>query len=154
MIMHSYGGVVGTDAIDEGMALSKCKNAGKPGGVIHLLYLCAFILEQRCTVSSKKQRWNSYLRRLCATMTVGSMLPVDPGLLFFSGMADKEIVDKALKTLVRHPVSALTIPTKGDAYILTEIRLCDVSDLSGCLECERRASCRGLRLMIRIIVSF
>ncbi len=40
---------MGTDAV-EGLAFSARKAAGKSGGVIHLLYLCAYILPPGSTV--------------------------------------------------------------------------------------------------------
>lgn len=43
MLMHSYGGAVGTDAM-EGLKLPTRQAQGKAGGVIHLLYLCPYIL--------------------------------------------------------------------------------------------------------------
>lgn len=129
MVMHSYGGPVGTDAINEDMTFSKHKNTGKPGGVIHLLYLCAFIPPPGATVYGivQEAKMEQLFGKAVRNYDDASTFPLDPGLLFFSGMADKEIVDKALETLVRHPISALTIPTTGDAwrtvpvtYILTE----------------------------------
>lgn len=44
MLLHSYGGAVGTEAIK---GLSASERAGKelPGGVIHLIYMCGFMLQ-------------------------------------------------------------------------------------------------------------
>ncbi|KAL4998477.1 hypothetical protein BDV10DRAFT_185295 [Aspergillus recurvatus] len=45
MVMHSYGGAVGTEAV-QGLAypIPASTNGAPAGGVIHLLYLCAYIL--------------------------------------------------------------------------------------------------------------
>ena len=44
-IMHSYGGQVGTNAL-YGLGLKHRTQHGKPGGVIHLIYMCAFALPE------------------------------------------------------------------------------------------------------------
>ncbi|GAD96271.1 hypothetical protein ANI_1_2066104 [Paecilomyces variotii No. 5] len=44
VLMHSYGGLVGSDAVFENLSYEKRKKAGAPGGVIHLFYFCAFVL--------------------------------------------------------------------------------------------------------------
>ena len=43
ILMHSYGGAVGTDALRELTAPSR-RARGLSGGVVHLLYLCAYLL--------------------------------------------------------------------------------------------------------------
>ncbi|THV52161.1 hypothetical protein BGAL_0087g00210 [Botrytis galanthina] len=42
--MHSYGGLVGSEAIPEDLTYTYRKARGLPGGVIHLYYFSAFIL--------------------------------------------------------------------------------------------------------------
>lgn len=44
--MHSYGGLVGSEAIPEELSHSKRQALGLPGGVIHLFYFSAFILNE------------------------------------------------------------------------------------------------------------
>ena len=44
-IMHSYGGQVGTNAL-YGLGLKDRSQHGKSGGVIHLIYMCAFALPE------------------------------------------------------------------------------------------------------------
>jgi pimeloyl-ACP methyl ester carboxylesterase len=44
VVMHSYGGLVGGQAIPEELTWSKRKEKGLSGGVIHLFYFAAFIL--------------------------------------------------------------------------------------------------------------
>lgn len=48
---HSYGGVVMTQAVDEGLAKKKREASGQKGGVVHLLYMCAFILLHRESIA-------------------------------------------------------------------------------------------------------
>ena len=44
-LMHSYGGGVGTEAARD-LASATRKASGKHGGVVHLIYMCAFLLQQ------------------------------------------------------------------------------------------------------------
>ncbi|KAJ9363292.1 catalytic protein [Paecilomyces variotii] len=44
VIMHSYGGLVGSDAVPKELSYESRKQAGAPGGVIHLFYFAAFVL--------------------------------------------------------------------------------------------------------------
>ncbi|TQS32867.1 hypothetical protein Golomagni_06804 [Golovinomyces magnicellulatus] len=43
--MHSYGGLVGSNAIPKSLSWKERQARGKPGGVIHLFYFAAFLLE-------------------------------------------------------------------------------------------------------------
>lgn len=43
VVMHSYGGVPGTQGM-KGLSKDERRKAGKPGGVVGLVYLCAFML--------------------------------------------------------------------------------------------------------------
>ncbi|KAH8594378.1 alpha beta-hydrolase [Bisporella sp. PMI_857] len=42
--MHSYGGVVGSEAVLESYSKKLRESSGLPGGVIRLFYMCAFII--------------------------------------------------------------------------------------------------------------
>ncbi|KAL8754281.1 MAG: hypothetical protein Q9199_004455 [Rusavskia elegans] len=44
--MHSYGGLVGSEAIPEDLSFTKRQSLGLPGGVVHLFYFCAFLLDK------------------------------------------------------------------------------------------------------------
>ncbi|KAL8693403.1 MAG: hypothetical protein Q9218_001752 [Villophora microphyllina] len=45
MLLHGYGGAVGTEAV-RGLSKTECLRLGLPvGGVIHLIYMCAFMLQ-------------------------------------------------------------------------------------------------------------
>ena len=45
VVMHSYGGLVGSEAFPESMSHSKRRKDGLPGGVIHLFFVGAFLLD-------------------------------------------------------------------------------------------------------------
>ncbi|KAI4260043.1 MAG: hypothetical protein L6R42_004244 [Xanthoria sp. 1 TBL-2021] len=44
--MHSYGGLVGSEAIPEDLSYTKRRSSGLQGGVVHLFFFCAFILDK------------------------------------------------------------------------------------------------------------
>jgi alpha-beta hydrolase superfamily lysophospholipase len=46
VIMHSYGGLVGSNAISEDLGFTYRQSAGLSGGVIHLFYIAAFLLDK------------------------------------------------------------------------------------------------------------
>lgn len=46
VVMHSYGGIVGTEAIPEELSYSRRQSKNLPGGVFHLFFFSAFILAE------------------------------------------------------------------------------------------------------------
>jgi pimeloyl-ACP methyl ester carboxylesterase len=46
VVMHSYGELVGSNAIAKELSFSHRDAAGEPGGVVHLFYLAAFVLAE------------------------------------------------------------------------------------------------------------
>lgn len=45
MIMHSIGGIVGTEAA-QGLSKAERQKAGLPGGVVHLIYLASYLADE------------------------------------------------------------------------------------------------------------
>ncbi|KAI1745809.1 catalytic protein [Xylaria scruposa] len=52
MVLHSYGGLVGTEAITKDLSFEQRKSNGLAGGVLHLFYFAAFILSEGQSVLS------------------------------------------------------------------------------------------------------
>lgn len=52
VVMHSYGGLVGSEAITEDLSSAKRQSKGLAGGVTHLFYYCAFLLDKGQSVLS------------------------------------------------------------------------------------------------------
>jgi hypothetical protein len=52
VIAHSYGGVVCTEAVDADLSRGMRQAKGLTGGVIHLIYMCAFLLPQNNSLAS------------------------------------------------------------------------------------------------------
>ncbi|OAL55343.1 S-adenosyl-L-methionine-dependent methyltransferase [Pyrenochaeta sp. DS3sAY3a] len=50
IVMHSYGGLVGSNSIGEEWSIPHRKAAGLEGGVIHLFYIAAFVLDKQQSV--------------------------------------------------------------------------------------------------------
>ena len=52
VVMHSYGGLVGSEAITEELSYTRRQAQGLPGGVIHLFLYSAFLLNEGQSVLS------------------------------------------------------------------------------------------------------
>ena len=52
VVMHSYGGLVGSEAATEELSYAKRRAQGLPGGVIHLFLYSAFLLNEGQSVIS------------------------------------------------------------------------------------------------------
>ncbi|KAK3395089.1 Alpha/beta hydrolase family-domain-containing protein [Podospora didyma] len=52
VIMHSYGGMVGTNALS-GLGVSHRNPNNEKGGVAHLLYMCAYVFDKGASLMSK-----------------------------------------------------------------------------------------------------
>ena len=116
MVMHSYGGAVGTDAA-EGLYLPDRQAKGHPGGVIHLLYLCAYILPPGGSMwgvveeAGVAHLWSQFVDEA----DDGSCFPVNAAELFYNGM-DKKDVEPLLSLLVRHPLASFRARTTGQGW--------------------------------------
>lgn len=53
LVMHSYGGLVGSEAATEELSYAKRKAQGLPGGVLHLFLYSAFLLNEGQSVLSR-----------------------------------------------------------------------------------------------------
>lgn len=56
MLMHSYGGAIGTSAVSRELTASARGARGLPGGVAHLVYLCAYLLPRDWSVMDVVRR--------------------------------------------------------------------------------------------------
>ncbi|CAG8398676.1 unnamed protein product [Penicillium salamii] len=117
VIMHSYGGMVGTDAA-QGLDLATRKVTSQPGGVIHLLYLCAYMLIPGLTPQAIVEETNMTEKwlQMVEFAEDGTSLLSDPSMACFSGLEEQSVVDKAVETLVRFPLGSGNAVTTGDAW--------------------------------------
>ncbi|KAI9044723.1 alpha/beta hydrolase [Aspergillus affinis] len=127
ILMHSYGGIVGTDAVAN-LTWPERQAQNLPGGVVHLVYLCAYIVRPGASVLSVCQEagmmhlWPQWVENA----DDGTTFPVDPVLMFLGGV-DRTLIDEALSHLVRSPHDVFMTPAEGDAwkkipgtYVLTQ----------------------------------
>ncbi|TVY83159.1 hypothetical protein LSUE1_G006944 [Lachnellula suecica] len=127
MVMHSYGGAVGTDAV-LGLTFPERKATGEAGGVVHMFYMCAYILPPGRTIFSVVEEagmahlWPQFVENA----EDGSTFPKDPVQLFFGGV-ESGATWQGLQHLVRSPMNAFETETRGEAwrrvpvtYILTQ----------------------------------
>jgi pimeloyl-ACP methyl ester carboxylesterase len=52
VVLHSYGGFVGTQAVLAVWGKKAREARGLPGGVVHLLYICAFVLPLGASIAT------------------------------------------------------------------------------------------------------
>ncbi|KEF52992.1 uncharacterized protein A1O9_10900 [Exophiala aquamarina CBS 119918] len=112
--MHSYGGLVGSEAA-AGLGRAERSKYGLQGGVIGLMYVCAFILplgHHLCTALGGE------LAPFIKAETDGSCNPNNPEHDFYNDLSPSEQTFWALK-LQHHTVIAQKTPLTKRAY--TEI---------------------------------
>ncbi|CAI6341390.1 unnamed protein product [Periconia digitata] len=118
LIMHSYGGLVGTDALTNDLLRPTRAAQQQPGGVTHLLYQCAYMLEPDTSVRDVSRAagmfelWPQFVNNF----DDGTTFPVDANLSFFSGEASADVMKQAEALFVRTPLSAFDTPAKGDLW--------------------------------------
>ena len=108
MLMHSYGGEVGTDAVRDLTASSR-RAQGLPGGVVHLLYLCAYMLTQgRCVMDVVQEGGGTEV--LASAVEIaddGACMIVDPVAALCHDFEDAAEQRRQGDLLVWFPASAL-----------------------------------------------
>ena len=52
VVCHSYGGVLASEAIHQSLSRKVRAAEGKEGGVVHIVYLCAFIIPEGESLAS------------------------------------------------------------------------------------------------------
>ncbi|KAL3436394.1 alpha/beta-hydrolase [Aspergillus tetrazonus] len=108
MVMHSYGGLVGANAI-KGLSRAEHQRSRQPGGVIHLLYLCTYLLMAGETVWGKVEAfgyasiWPQFMDDTLDSTTI----PKDPELSFYGGINKQIIKSDLVPHLVCAPLSSL-----------------------------------------------
>lgn len=116
MILHSYGGAIGTDAIQDLDLPSRAANNLR-GGIIHLLYICAYIQQPGRSVWDIviEAQLTPFWPQFVENKPDGSTFPIDPVQLFL-GDCNEAQVAAALPHLVRSPQSVFETPSSGDCW--------------------------------------
>lgn len=97
VVAHSYGGIPSSQAI-EGFDINIRKAAGKPGGVVHVLYLAAFLIPEGASLDSAvggDAPWYD----VNSERTVVN--PVNPAELFYNDMPEA-LVKECVASLRPH----------------------------------------------------
>ncbi|KAE8152391.1 alpha/beta-hydrolase [Aspergillus avenaceus] len=116
VIMHSYGGCVGSDALQE-YSFPESNPNSSGGGVVHLLYMCAYMLRPGVSAWDLVERtgldavWPQYFD----DWADGTSFPRYPDLWFYGGM-EKETVDALIPRLARFPLQAIREKIRGDPW--------------------------------------
>ncbi|EFQ97689.1 hypothetical protein MGYG_00728 [Nannizzia gypsea CBS 118893] len=112
VIMHSYGGIVGTDALCK-LGIEERSRRGTVGGVRNLIYLTSFVpLKGQSLVgifegqSLPTVKINEEMNIISAT---------DPIPMFYSDLPSEE-AEYWVKQMVSHPYSAQTTPVSNEAF--------------------------------------
>ncbi|KAF2651162.1 alpha/beta-hydrolase [Lophiostoma macrostomum CBS 122681] len=118
LIMHSYGGLVGTDAVRDSLLYNPHNSSGRSGGIIHLLYLCAYMLEPGTSVFdiAKAADFFPYWDQYIQNFDDGTCFPIDPAAILFGDDGTEEDVKTALTHLVRSPLAAFDTKSEGECW--------------------------------------
>ncbi|KAI1277409.1 Alpha/beta hydrolase fold-1 [Xylaria sp. FL0933] len=94
VLMHSYGGVAGTSAL-EGLTRKDIQAQGLPGGVVHLIYVAAFMLclgqNIRTVVQAVKLPGRNSLVQFADD---GTWFPTDPVSLLYHDLTPEDQMEQ------------------------------------------------------------
>lgn len=83
IVMHSYGGLVGGEAVSEDLTLKSRQTRGLPGGVAHLFYCAAFVMPKGQSIASAvgdspdHDRWDGRFKMRDPQSTMYNDLPAE-----------------------------------------------------------------------------
>jgi len=117
LLMHSYGGAVGSSAITD-LSSKQRAQQGLSGGVVHLLYLSAYILPVGGSVVGIVKE-AGYWHLWDQVLDVGpddSTFPKDPKILLFGGLAEEK-QELAVNVLVRFPAEPFEVEVTQTPWV-------------------------------------
>lgn len=102
ILMHSYGGQVGTNAL-HGLSLDACKKAGYSGGIVHLIYMTAFAQPEGASMVTKvKEFGHEELLPLAFDFADDqSVISRDPKTLIIGPGAEEKEVEEYVNSMIR-----------------------------------------------------
>lgn len=96
LLFHSYGGVPGTSAC-KGLLKSDRSTTGKQGGVVHLIYCCAFAVDEGvCLMDGLGGQPPSWFDFAADEKT---LMPKTPVETFYNDIDDKKVLDELVASL-------------------------------------------------------
>lgn len=108
VLMHSYGGVVGTNATDPKLSATERSRNSLSGGIIGLFYMCAFFLQPGETVQGKSPTCVPDRDPVVVAQDLSCSVD-DPRLLFYNGL-EPSAVEENMKLLRSQSVRAFAEP--------------------------------------------
>ncbi|KAG4421967.1 hypothetical protein IFR04_004946 [Cadophora malorum] len=112
MVVHSYGGMVGTNAV-QGFGYADRAAAGQSGGVIMLIYMTAFAVP--LGTSLLDGLGGSYLPWMILGED-GFVTPVTPETIFYADVTDAALVAKAIAGLEPEPARIFSDDTTYEPW--------------------------------------
>ncbi|KAF7939178.1 uncharacterized protein EAE97_007259 [Botrytis byssoidea] len=134
VLMHSYGGQVGTNALTE-FAVSTRKSQGLSGGVVHLLYISAFMMLEGESMMDKVRLFG-HEELIPVVFTIaedGTHVHSDPRTLLIGSNPDDKVteaeIEEYISNLSRWNGNAMYQPLKDRAawrvietsYVITKM---------------------------------
>ncbi|KAJ5111325.1 hypothetical protein N7532_001860 [Penicillium argentinense] len=111
VVMHSYGGVPGTECV-KGFARKDLAAQGKPGGVVALVYVTAYLIHAGESLSSSLPKTEP---NIIGSVNGNVTQPADPRHNFYNDL-DDETAAKNISRLVHHAMPSFVTPLTYAAY--------------------------------------
>ncbi|KAK0130469.1 hypothetical protein ONS96_000988 [Cadophora gregata f. sp. sojae] len=112
VVAHSYGGIVGTQALTEDLSSKARAKKGLKGGVTHLLYMAAFVLEVGGTLANAL---GGSLPPFIPVADDGSTTMMDPEMRFYNDLSPEE-QKRWVAELRPHPAVTNFSPLTNPGY--------------------------------------
>ncbi|KAH9871548.1 hypothetical protein J1614_005803 [Plenodomus biglobosus] len=121
VVMHSYGGLVGSNAIPKELSFNYRKSAGLSGGVIHLLFIAAFVLDEHQSVlGTFGESPNNYVK------DDGRFFLKGGASLLYNDLPDDEAADWESRLIPQsHAVQKSEIEITAYKYIPSTYMVCE-----------------------------
>ncbi|EIW83281.1 alpha beta-hydrolase [Coniophora puteana RWD-64-598 SS2] len=111
VVAHSYGGIVASEAVKASYGRKERAVEGKEGGVLHIVYMCAIVVEEG---KSLVDQWGPLPKALPETLICSR---TDGATAFFNDVAKDELErGQYVQKLVRGSVKPDIFPTTYAAY--------------------------------------
>eukprot|EP00243_Klebsormidium_subtile_P003659 TRINITY_DN17247_c0_g1_i1.p1 TRINITY_DN17247_c0_g1~~TRINITY_DN17247_c0_g1_i1.p1 ORF type:complete len:294 (-),score=59.56 TRINITY_DN17247_c0_g1_i1:401-1282(-) len=112
VVMHSYGGLVGTEAVHESLGKRARAAEGKAGGVLRLVFLCAFVVPEGASLLSAL---GGEMSPFVTINEDGSCVMQEPAQRFYHDVPAVE-QQQWVSKLRPHPVVSMNNPVTYLAY--------------------------------------
>ncbi|CAI6287598.1 unnamed protein product [Periconia digitata] len=113
LLMHSYGGIPGADAA-KGLSKTERQSSGEKGGIVELIFICAFLTGEGESLSSKipEGQGDSWAVPIKDT----ALLTVNGPKAIFYNDVDDETAEWAVSLLLPQAASSLDTPSGPPAW--------------------------------------